>query len=61
MTSDQEAINKMNDLENKLSEIKRVANNALYFKDDYDFIAALYDICEECGMKYEDIGNIFLS
>lgn len=43
-------------MQDKLEKIFAMANNALYFCDNHDFITALYDICLE--IKPEEMGKI---
>jgi len=45
---------------NNAEEIKRTANNALYFDDNSDYATALWQICSLLGMDEDDIGEKFI-
>lgn len=43
-----------------LAEIRRIANNVIYFDDSSDYSGALWDICRKCGMADDDIGQKYI-
>jgi len=43
-----------------LAEIRRIANNVIYFDDNSDYSGALWDICRKCGMADDDIGQRYI-
>jgi hypothetical protein len=43
-----------------LAEIRRIANNVIYFDDSSDYGGALWDICRKCGMTDDDIGASYI-
>ncbi len=43
-----------------LAEIRRIANNVIYFDDSHDYGGALWDICRKCGMADDDIGQNYI-
>lgn len=43
-----------------LSDIRRIANNVIYFDDSSDYSGALWDICRKCGMTDDDIGREYI-
>jgi len=44
----------------KLSKIRQIASNAIYFDDNSDYGSALCDICRKCGMTDDEIGREYI-
>lgn len=44
----------------KLDKIFQIANNAIYFRDDSDYLTALYEICNIIKPNDETIGEVFI-
>jgi len=44
----------------KLEQIKRIANNALYFNDNSDYGTGLYAVCRALGMEQNEIGQEYM-
>ena len=45
---------------NKLDKIFLIANNAIYFQDNSDYLTALYEICAVINPDDENIGQKFI-
>ena len=43
-----------------LNKIFEIANNAIYFRDNSDYLTALYEICNVIKPGNENIGEIFI-
>lgn len=44
----------------KLNTIFQIANNAIYFQDNSDYLTALYEICAVINPGDENIGQKFI-
>jgi hypothetical protein len=49
-----------NDARDVIDEVRRIANNAIYFNDGSDYEGRLLDICRKCGMTEESIGESYM-
>jgi hypothetical protein len=52
-----ELITKISDNETLLNKIFEIANNAIYFRDNSDYLTALYQICKIIKPDDESIGE----
>lgn len=46
--------------DNKINKIFTIANNAIYFRDDSDYLTALYEICNVIKPNDETVGEQFI-
>jgi len=44
----------------KLETIFKIANNVIYFRDNSDYLTALYEICNVIKPDDETIGEVFI-
>jgi hypothetical protein len=46
--------------EQMINKIFQIANNAIYFRDDSDYLTALYEICNVIKPDEDSIGDQFI-
>jgi len=46
--------------DNEIKKIFQIASNAIYFRDNSDYLTALYEICEVIKPGDESIGETFI-
>ncbi len=46
--------------DNKFNKIFAIANNAIYFRDNSDYLTSLYEICNVIKPDDETIGEVFI-